>query len=156
MGDDFRVMGADSLAAVARDIKAVADRDLKRKMLAGMRHAGEPMKDAARAAARERLPHTGGLNEFVAASTFSIRTRTTGKNVGVRLQGAKKGHDLKATDRGKLRRPVFGHTDRWVLQQIPPGWFSDAPQLSDAAVMVPVRREMLIVLEGVAKKIAGH
>jgi hypothetical protein len=153
---DFRVMGANQLEKLARDLKANGDKNLRKIMLAKLRQAGSPLKVIAKQAALERLPKAGGLNEFVAASTFSLRTRTTGQNVGVKLTGRKRGHDIRSTDAGRLRHPVFarggGAENVWVMQAIKPGWFTDS--LDAQTVLAPMRKEMLAVLDEVTRRIA--
>jgi hypothetical protein len=148
----MRITGANQLAALAKDLKAAGDKDLRKELLKGLRNAAKPLaKEAAPKAAREGLPKRGGLNEYVAASKFAVRTRTTGQGAGVRIVGAKKGHDIKATDEGEFRHPVFGGKT-WVVQHIKPGWWTDG--MSDPVVLEPMRKELIAVMDEVARKIA--
>lgn len=149
---DLRITGANQLAALARDLRATNEKTLRREMLKGIQTAGKPLKALAKEAALQRLPKRGKLNEFVAASTFSIRTRTTGQSVGVRLQAAKKGHDLAKTDLGMLRHPVYGNESVWVLQRIEPGWFSKS--LDDGVVLTAMRKELIHVMDNIVRRIA--
>jgi hypothetical protein len=148
---ELRITGVDDLAQLAASIKAAGDKTLQRELLRSMQRAGKPLKEIARTAARENLPSEGGLNETVAASSFAIRTRSRGKSPGVRLVGREKGHDIKATDKGRLRHPVYGH-DAWVTQAIPAGWFTQ--HIPDEA-LEPVRREMVAAIHRVAASIHG-
>lgn len=154
---DVRVLGAGQLERLARDLKVNGERNLRRQMLAGLRRTASPLKVIAKKAALERLPKSGGLNEFVAASTFSIRSRTTGQNVGVKLTGRKRGHDIRSTDAGRLRHPVFarggGSENVWVNQSITPGWFTDS--LDAQTVLAPMRKEMLAVLDDIVRRMAS-
>jgi len=151
--DDFAVRGADELGRIAKHLKTEGNTELKRELMRALQRAGKPLKAKAKEAAREGLPHTGGLNELVANSAkVSVRTRTSASNPGIRLVASLKGHDLRAMDRGKLRRPVFGHMDRWVTQDITPGWWSNG--MSSHEVIAPVRREVMEALEDVARRIA--
>jgi hypothetical protein len=148
---DLRITGANELGDLARDLKRAGDKELRRDLMRGIQRAGKPLKEAAQRAALTELPKAGGLNEFVASGKFSVRTRTAGRNPGVRLSGAKAGHDIRAIDLGRLRHPVFGG-GTWVSQSIKPGWWSDT--LSDARVLTPVRQELLQVFDDVARRLA--
>lgn len=145
---DVRVTGADNLAVLAKRLKEIGDNDLRKEMLAGIRRAAKPMTQAAKERAESDLPKAGGLNEVVAKSKFSTRTRTAGRTPGVRVV-ASNPHDVQSIDRGRLRHPVFGNREVWVTQKITPGWFTDAMN-SHAD---EVRREMLRVLNTVARKL---
>lgn len=149
----MRITGANQLGDLARDLKAIGDKELRKELLRGIQKAAKPLaKVAAPAAARNRLPRAGGLNEFVATSKFAVRTRTSARNPGVRIVGTKTGHDIKAMDAGKVRHPVRG-TNVWVLQNIEPGWWTNG--LSDSIVAPPVRKEILAVMDDIIRKIAN-
>ena len=151
MVGDISVRGANQLADLAKDLKAAGYKELRRELYRGISRAMKPLAEEARKSARENLPRRGGLNEVVASSRFTARSRMAGRNPGVRLVGAKKGHDLSAIDRGRLRHPVFGN-DWWVTQIIEPGWFTDG--LSDSVVVAPVRKEILRAMDDVARRLA--
>jgi hypothetical protein len=122
---DVRVEGAEQLAELAALLKRLDDRELRKRMLAGLRDAGKPMARAAQDAARAKLPHGGGLNEWVAGSKFAIRTKTTGKSAGIRVVATKRGHDLVGMNEGVVRHPVFGGPG-WSVTRIRPRWWQDA------------------------------
>lgn len=151
MPADITFTGADRLESVARDLKQAGATQIRKDLLKGIQRATKPMQRAAKEAARQKLPQRGGLNVFVASSKFSTSTRTAGKNPGVAIKVKKSGHDIRAIDRGRLRHPVFGNKNVWVDQQITPGVFTET--FEDGAPSV--RKELLDVLEDVAKKIAG-
>jgi len=111
----------------------------RRELLAGIRAAAAPAPQAVKASARSLLPKSGGLNEYVASSRIGVRTRLTGKAVGVRIAGSKGVHNLRRLDRGFVRHPVFG---RWVAgvddQEIPEGWFTKPLEKSEPKVRIAV------------------
>jgi hypothetical protein len=146
---DLRIVGANRLGEVAAQLKAAGDRELRRDLLRGIQRAGKPLKAAAREGALRNLPSTGGLNEFVADAKVSVRTRSAGRNPGVRLTGKKSGHDLQAIDRGRVRHPVFGNRRAWVNQSVRAGWWTEA--LQDAAPKV--RQELVEVVEDIARRV---
>lgn len=148
VADDVRVSGANELAALTRRLKAAGNGGLKRDMLRGLRQGAKPLIAAAHESALENLPRRGGLAQQVADTKFAVRTRTAGGNPGVRIVGPSTRH-LKDMDRGRLRHPVFGHQDRWVTQQIKPGWWTAA--LSARAP--EVRQALLNVLAETARKL---
>jgi hypothetical protein len=122
---DVRVEGAEQLVELAALLKRLDDRELRKRMLAGLREAGKPMARAAQDAARAKLPRGGGLNEWVAGSKFAIRTKTTGKSAGIRVVATKRGHDLVAMNEGLVRHPVFGGPG-WSVTHVRPHWWQDA------------------------------
>lgn len=148
MADDISITGANKLAAVTRRLKATGQSGLKRDMLRGLRAAAKPLPEVARASALETLPKKGGLNEVVASQKFAVRTRTSGRNPGVRVVGVSKEH-LRAMDAGRLSHPVFGNRNVWVKQKIKPGWWT-VPLTAQAPA---VRARLLAVLAETARKI---
>jgi hypothetical protein len=148
---NMRIEGADQLGDLAKRLKQAGDKELRKELLRGIQKAGKPLKAAAKEAALDGLPSSGGLNAYVAAGQFAVRTRSGGRNPGIRLVGKKKGHDIRATDKGRLRHPVWGH-DWWVTQDIKPGWWTDT--MTSDHVLAPVRRDVLDAMQAVAAKIA--
>lgn len=138
----------EKLARLSAVLKRVGDQRLRRDLSRGIQRATVPLKKAARASARQRLPHRGGLGERVARSRISTRTRA-GRNPSVRIT-ASAGLDLRSVDRGRVRHPVFGNRRTWVNQTVASGWFS-GPMKASAPV---VRREIVGVMDGVAADVA--
>lgn len=147
---ELRIEGADKIAEVSRRLKETGDKELRREMARGINRATKPLKIAARAAVLAEYPKRGGLNEFVAKSRFTTRTRGGGKNPGVRIVVNKAGHDIRALDRGRLRHPLYGNRRFWYTQQIKPEIISGA--LRAGAELV--RRQLAEVLDDIAKRIA--
>lgn len=142
------VRASRDLQIVARRLKEAGDRGLKAEARKGLRAAAKPVVNAAKEAARTELPHRGGLNEWVADSLYGVRT-LLGPNPRVRIVGQKKGHDLADVDKGRIRHPVFGHRDRWVVQSITPHVLTDA-----MAREAPEAREALLhVLESWVRRL---
>jgi hypothetical protein len=149
VGVDVRIEGAEVLARVARAVKAHGDAQLRKDLLRGLRNATKPMIASIKDEARASLPAGGGLNDLVAASKISARSRTTGTKAGVRLVGKSAGHDLAAINRGRLRHPVFGHPV-WVSQTVAAGWWEDgANKKADT-----VSRDLVAVMRDVLAEIA--
>lgn len=147
---DVRITGADKLTEVGKRLKAAGDKGLRKEFLAGMQRAGAPLKAEAQASARTHLPHRGGLAAEAAGSGFSVRTRTAGRSVGVRVVAkGRKVRALGALDRGRLRHPVYGNRNVWVTQHIAPGWFTGA--LTRHADVV--QAQMLAAMDATLKKI---
>jgi hypothetical protein len=128
------VRGGEDFARLARRVKEVGDRQLRRELLSSIQRATRPVRDKVREKALSTLPSSGGLAGEVAASRFSARTSMTGRNVGVRVVGAS-GRDVRSLDAGRLRHPTFGHKP-FVSQSVEPGFFSatiedHAPEIRD-------------------------
>lgn len=141
---EVEVEGAENLATLARALKQLGAKDLRRELYSGIQRAAKPTKGKVLASARSSLPSSGGLAALVAASKVSTRTRATGKNPRVTIE-ARNGHDVRSMNAGRLRHPVFG-TRAWVTQSIPAGWFSD-PIEDEAPAM---RREIETTMRRVA------
>lgn len=147
-GVEVRVTGAHQLERLGLELKAMGEegKGLRRNLLTSLRVAAQPLAQAAKDSAREKLPKSGGLNEYIANSKIAARTRLTGPRVGVRIvakkSGGRKGHDLEAMDAGKFRHPVFGRSSKrtkWVQQSVEPGWFTEpmkkaTPEMEAAAL----------------------
>lgn len=137
--------GAEDFGRLARSLRAIGDKELKRELYRGLNRAAKPAKDKVKPSAQSELPKRGGLNDFIAGSTrASVRTRSGRRNPSVRIV-ARGPHDVYALDRGRVRHPVFGNRNAWRTQQINPGWFSEP-----IAQMAPqMRQEMDQVLRDV-------
>ena len=150
MADNLEVSGADQLAAVAKRCKAVGDNELRKAMLRGLRAAAKPTIAEVKASAVRKLPRKGGLGRLIARSKIGLRTKTSAKSAGVRLEAKLAGHDLGAIDRGKLRHPTYNHRP-WVNQTVQAGfWAEPVADNADRA-----RDEMQKVLDDVAYQIGG-
>ena len=116
--------GADDLADLAKALKVAGDGQLRKDLLAGIRKAGKPSIDAARAKARSSLPSRGGYAAIVARQPIGVRTRTAGRQAGVRIAGPR-GAGFAADISGVLRHPIYGRKDdSWASQSVPSGWFT--------------------------------
>jgi hypothetical protein len=123
MAGAVRVEGAEQLAALSARLKAAGAVDLRRELYKALNRATKPAKQAAKREALSRLPHRGGLNQLVASSRLSTRTRA-GRNPGVTIV-AKGSSNISRIDKGKVRHPVYGNRNTWVTQSVPEGWFTD-------------------------------
>lgn len=149
----IRVVGWESLAAVAKDLKKAgsAQRGLKNELQRALRKAGEPLKIGAKEVAIEQLPHSGGLGEYVAtASRFAVRTRLS-RNPSVRIVGTNKSVDLDSLNRGRVRHLTFGHRP-WKDFGIQPRWFDDRMEL---IADTKVRDDILDAIDEIASKLGG-
>ena len=134
----IRVSGALQMRELGLELRAMGEegKGFRRELLAAIRVAAAPAPAAAKAHAREILPHGGGLANLVAADRISIRSRLTGKGVGVRVVNTRGGELL---DKGFVKHPVFGNRKvKWPIQQVRPGWFSDPMEATGPAVTTAV------------------
>lgn len=118
---------ADELQAISRRLMEAGQVKLYRQLAIDIKVACEPVKGAIKSSALANLPHSGGLNQWVAASrvinTLIRSTYTAGVSVRVSL----KGHDIRDLDSGQIRHPVYkqaGGKPPWVAQTIPAGFAS--------------------------------
>lgn len=147
---DLQVKGADKLDKVARALREAGDKELQKELYAGLNRATKPLRGAAKESALENLPHRGGLNRRVARARMSVRRRG-GKSPSIKIVA--KGMQLGRIDaRGQVKHPVYGHRDRWVIQNISKaeGWFTEPMQKGAPEV----RKELIRTLDQIARKIA--
>lgn len=148
---DISVEGAEQFRALARHLRDVGDKDLRKELYRGIERATKPLKQAAKESAAENLPRSGGLARDVAASRFSTRKRA-GRDPGISIRATgKRVSDVRALDRGRLRHPVFGNRGVWVTQTVRPGWFTEA--IDDKAAVV--REELLQVFDALTRQLAS-
>ena len=105
-------------------LKATGDRENMNALRRGIRASAAPLVAEVRQSARERLPKSGGLNEFEASQRITVSTTTSVRSTGVRI----KGRASQATDTGTWRHPTFGNRAKgdWVNQSYPgaDGWWT--------------------------------
>lgn len=159
--------GAAQLIALGKRLKALAaegdlsrsddlgqqfgaGKTLRAQLLAGIRSAATPAVEAARAAARSNLPHRGGLNAEVAASSIKVVTRVSGQKVGVRIVARGPG---RSANRGTIRHPVFGNRNNWVNQPIAnPGWFDRTLENATPDVLTKITAAMEAVAQEATRR----
>ena len=98
--------GSAQLAALAVRLKAQGDATIRPKLLQGLKAGAAPCIAAVKAAAIDKLPHNGGLNEQVAGQKITVSVRTGARTAGIRMNTS--APDTKQTDEGGVRHPVFG------------------------------------------------
>jgi len=141
--------GSEQLAALAARLKVTGEKGLRTQLLRGLKSGAEPLVKKVADAAREQLPHGGGLNEQVAGQKVKVQVRTGARTAGVRMTTT--APDTSQTDSGFVRHPVYGNRKKWVTQQIPAakGWWSQT--LADGGS--DVTPELLKVMEETATAI---
>lgn len=132
---DLSVTGAENLGVLARRLKEVGDKELKKELLRGIRLGTKGTHAKIRESALGNLPARGGLAAIIARSKISTKTRTSGRLTGIKITSTSK-HAVDEINRGVLRHPVYGRA-KWVTQSVPAGWFTDpieadAPEIRDA------------------------
>lgn len=144
---EVEVRGAEQLEQLARRLRQVGDKGLNRRFSAGLNRAAKPLKEAAKASARSRLPARGGLAARVVGAKYSTRRRRDGIRITARAGTQRV--DLEALDRGEVRHPVFGDRRVWVRQRVVPGWWTRPMQDGAPAV----RRELERVMDEVSREL---
>lgn len=140
----YEIIGGEQFAAVARAFRA-AEGELPVEIRNALDRAAPPLERAARESALANLPHRGGLNEIVAASSFTAQRRAGGIRIVARGIS-----QLALTNQGRVRHPVFGHG--FVGQSIPKArnWFYKP--IEDGAGTV--EKELLDAMDEIANRIA--
>ena len=130
------VSGAEDLGVLAKRLKEVGDKELKKELLRGIRLGTKGTHAKIRESALENLPSSGGLNALIAKSKISTKTRMSGRWTGINIKATDR-HEVDAINRGFVRHPVYGNRTKWVTQPVTAGWFkapieADAPEIRDA------------------------
>ncbi len=142
---------APDLKRLARDLKEVGAKDLRKELYSGLNRSTKPMRGEIKEKAKAILPSGGGLNERVAAA--NIRVNGSGGKVRIIARPSKRGgqFDPKATDSGEVEHPTYGHKPT-VKQAVTPGWFTE-PVVEG---LPKVENELLAGIEVCAAKLAGR
>lgn len=134
------VRTTSDLRKIAKSLRG-ADKDLRKEVRRALARGAKPLIPEARKAARQALPHTGGLNK----TTIPFRTQVLmSRNPAVRIRAPRSRED------GRLRHPVFGNREVWRDQPIPTEWFEES--LSRNAPKV--RPELLQAIDRVLDRLA--
>jgi len=118
--------GVEDMRKLGADLRRAGAKDLRKELMKAGRDAGKIAQGKVRQHALSDLPHSKGLNVWVAShARVTAQTRLTGPSVGLSLKikhrGVKGLSDLPAINDGRLRHPTFGD-EPWVLQLIAPGF----------------------------------
>lgn len=142
---------AGSLPAFSARLRSTGQSGLKRNMTKAIRVATLPCRDAVRAELRAVMPHSGGLNEWMAKSSINSAVLTSVTSAGVVVRARKAGHDLKdVNSTGQVRHPTragrgWSHENRskWASTAVPSGWWEHALEpfgpAVEAALIVSMR-----------------
>lgn len=146
---EVRIEGAAKLHRVYADLKELGDGKLRRELTKAIREATKPAKDAVKASALAKLPKRGGFAALVANSRVTNVVKTGSQSAGVQIKAVNPGDNIRATDAGNVRHPVFGNRTAWKDQKVPAGWFSEPI----AAEAPKVQAAVLKALDDMARKI---
>lgn len=152
MADDFEIHGADQFLALSKALKHAGRTELRKELNKRIRVAAKPLIPKARAEAMARLPQRGGLAKQVSKEPMRVQTRT-GRDPGVRIVVGKRGGGARQANRGRLRHPVFGNRERWVTQQVKPGWFDDPMAASAPDVRRGVEAAMQSIVDDIVREV---
>lgn len=116
---DFEIRGGGEFTALAARIRK-AEGELPREIVAALDRSAPPLEHAATRSALANLPKRGGLNAVVASAGMAHQRRAGG--IRITARGITQ---LKLTNDGAVRHPVYGEPSTWVGQSIPKAknWF---------------------------------
>lgn len=150
---DIRVEGADKFGKLARELRRIGDKELRKGLYAGINRSVKPLTAAVRESMPEFLPRQYAIE---LGKSLRVRARTrAGRNPSIYLVGkakTKRGkeRDLSSLNRGRLRHMLFGDRHYWYNQPVPPNWWDD-PLLQNAEV---VRDEIESVIDDIGRQLA--
>lgn len=142
---DLQIKGADQLGALARDLRAAGDKELKRELYRALNRATKPLRAEAQGRAAADLPQENGLAKLVSKKKGTVRIRA-GRDPRLTITfGAK----AASTDRGFVYHRVFGKGPL-VRQEVDgAGWFSETMRNGAPTV----RKEIIQAMSDVADQI---
>lgn len=148
---ELHIEGAAKLHHVYAELKELGDGALRRELTKAIREATKPAKEAVKASALSKLPKRGGFAALVSASRVTNVVKTGSRSAGVQIKAVNAGDNIRATDAGNVRHPVFGNRQTWQDQKVTPGWFTEpleaeAPKVQEAVIKA---------LDDMARKIHG-
>lgn len=111
--------GGSEFTGLAARIRK-AEGELPREIDAALDRSAPPLERAATRSALANLPKGGGLNAVVASAGMAHQRRAGG--IRITARGITQ---LKLTNDGSVRHPVYGEPGTWVGQLIPKAknWF---------------------------------
>jgi hypothetical protein len=160
MADDYRIIGADKLDRLARDLREGGNVKLRNHMSLRMMEAVRLALPEFSKSAIEILPKRGGLNVWVGGSLKAVPVlKLRGKDVAIRVKitvpKARGQADVDTLERGRLKHPVFGRPVRvtpWVIQVVKSQFIDHALK---GKVIKAVRKGLIKIIDDVAKDLAG-
>lgn len=149
------------LKRLANALKAEEEgKTLRRELTKGIRSAAGPARQAARASIRSMKSkgHSGSSLRSAIASGLSISVKSSGKDVGVRIQAKQtklRGFSRapEYTDGPGWRHPVFGHRTRWVSQHGKNKWFEDSIKKEKPGIRKEIQKVMDETAEIIARRV---
>lgn len=126
------------LDKVAKTLKAAGTREMRTRLRKIMAEETKPLRKEIKQSAIDELPTRGGLNKW-AASMPAQNTDFRERSAGVRIRMSKKGHDLAALNRGRLRHPLFRNRKYWYQQSIAQGFFTKPVEKGGEALKLRIR-----------------
>lgn len=151
---DIKVVGHHKLGRVARAARHAHDKDAASQLRRAMTAISKPLQKAVRSDVPKRIPRRGGYAATIKRTLrLTSKTKTSVRAAGITIKcravGRKRHRDVGALEAGRLRHPVPGRR-RWVLQRIPPHFFTGP--INDN--IDTVREELLDAMDRVAARIA--
>ncbi|ODA89971.1 hypothetical protein ATY41_02720 [Leifsonia xyli subsp. xyli] len=124
---------------------------VRKELRKALTNATKPTRRKIRDAARERLPQKGGLAKWAGVMPALITDFRTDRQQVI-IRDSKRGHDLEAIDRGRLRHPLYGNRNYWYEQQIAPGFFTETVQAETPRIRALVWGGLSAYLETIGEK----
>jgi hypothetical protein len=160
----------DKLRMIGKMLREAPDKEVKKELAKAVQRASKPVKEEIKQSARDTLPSSGGLNEWVADIAIKTTFRMSGRMPGVYIVGSKNNKrvvkkksktgrtfganaDLRSINRGRVFHPTFGHGPLVGPQSVRAG-FWDRPfngVIHQRAVR-EIRLAMAISFEQLAQK----
>lgn len=152
MSPEVRNEGAEKFARLARALREIGDKELRKELYRGINRAIRPLSASVKKSTTSYFPRRYALE-----LKKSLRIETKKRPIrdpaitlgGVAKTQRGKDRNLSALNRGRLRHPLYGNRKHWFNQQVKTGWW-DEP-LSDGAD--EVRQELVNVLDDIGRKL---
>lgn len=149
---ELRVEGADKFGKLAKELKQLGDKDLRKELYSGIARAVRPLSREVKKGTPKFLPRRYALE---LSKSLRIQTKKRPfRDPGITLKAVSKtsrgkGRDLASLNRGRLRHPLYGNRRYWYDQEVTPNWWTD-PLLEGVD---EVRKELVNVIDEIGKKL---
>lgn len=143
--------GAAKLAALGKQLKGPAGKELRKELRIGLNRATKPLKEDVKKGIPLYMPSGYGpvLQKAFRARTEVRQSQNARVTITATAKGRRRNRDVRALNKGILRHPVFDNRDHWVMQKIKRGFWSERL----AAGAPKVRAEVQAVIARVNDKI---
>ncbi len=135
----------------AKELDKAGKRELRSTLRKIISTETKPARIELREATRAALPKKGGLSRW-AGKMPALSIHESGPSIGASIKLSRKGHDMEALNRGRIRHPLFGNRKHWYVEGGESGWWDAARKRIEPQVRQAVSEGIQKYIDEVARK----